>query len=215
MQENLRQRFIDMNNFICDCERKKDILEKKIAIEDATGLQMDKDIIELEEKVARMTEYQENELAPSIAELSVYDEYIQKMVDESDLFTSQEDFIDRCNALRKYQTSIFGFVFITIVYSFRFYTSKRVLLFSYLILVLAQSEVKQNDEANLKKLEELRDNIVKISNEASLKFAEIENELAELEVLRKHFKWILICEKKLNCTFFCTRKHMKKLKLNC
>lgn len=116
MQENLRQRFIDMNNFICDCERKKAILEKKIAVEEAAGRQLDKDIMELEEKVARMTEYQENELAPSIAELSVYEEYIQKIVDESDLFTSQEDFIDRCNALRKYQTSISEFVFITIVY---------------------------------------------------------------------------------------------------
>lgn len=116
MQENLRQRFIDMNNFICDCERKKAILEKKIAVEEAAGRQLDKDIMELEEKVTRMTEYQENELAPSIAELSVYEEYIQKIVDESDLFTSQEDFIDRCNALRKYQTSISEFVFITIVY---------------------------------------------------------------------------------------------------
>lgn len=50
------------------------------------------------------------------------------------------------------------------------------------ISVLAQSEVKENDEANLKKLEELRANIVKTSNEASLVFADMENELTELEV---------------------------------
>lgn len=48
---------------------------------------------------------------------------------------------------------------------------------------MAQSEVKENDEANLKKLEELRADIVKTSNEASLAFADMENELTELEVI--------------------------------
>lgn len=102
MQENLRQRFISMNNFICNCERKKAIMEKKIAIEEAADRKMDKDIKELQEELARMKDYQENDLEPAIAELSVYEDFIQKMVDESDLFTSKEDFMDRCDALRKY-----------------------------------------------------------------------------------------------------------------
>lgn len=115
MQENLRQRFIDMNNFICDCEKKKAIIEKKIAIEEAADRQMDKDIKEVEDELARLKKYDENELIPNIAKLSVYEDLIQKMVDESDLFKSQEDFMDRCDALRKYQTSIWRIFFIAIV----------------------------------------------------------------------------------------------------
>lgn len=74
---------------------------------------------------------------------------------------------------------------------------------------MAQSEVKENDEANLQKLEELRANIVKISNEASLKFAEMENEQAELEVQGKQFKCVLSVVKRNENVFFC-RKSMKK-----
>lgn len=107
MQENLRQKFIDMNSFICECERKRAIIEKKIAVEEAADRKMDKDIKELEEQLARMEEYQENDLLPTIEKLTVYEDMIQKMVDESDLFKSKEDFIDRCNALRKYQSIVY------------------------------------------------------------------------------------------------------------
>lgn len=80
-----------------------------------------------------------------------------------------------------------------------------------IISVLAQSEVKQNDEANLKKLEQLRADIVKTSNEATLLFADMDNQLTELEVYVLHF---------FNQTNYGTessffyRKHMKKSKLS-
>lgn len=74
---------------------------------------------------------------------------------------------------------------------------------------MAQSEVKENDEANLQKLEELRANIVRISNEASLKFAEMENEQAELEVQGKQFKSVSSGVIRNENVFFC-RKSMKK-----
>lgn len=99
-----------MNNFICDSERKIATLENQIAAEQAADRQMDKDIKELEEKLARMKEYQKKDLEPSIAELKAYEDVVQKMVDESDLFKSKEDFIDRCNALRKYHPSDFYLV---------------------------------------------------------------------------------------------------------
>lgn len=102
-QENLREKFIEMNNFICECERKKAVLEKKIAIEEATDRKLDKDIKELEERLKRMKEYEENELNPAIEESTVYEEKVQKMVDESDLFKTKEDFIDSCDALSKYR----------------------------------------------------------------------------------------------------------------
>lgn len=165
---------------MCDSERKIVTLEKEIAAEQAADRQMDKDIKELEEKLAHLKEYQEKDLEPSNAELSAYEEVIQKMVDESDLFKSKEDFIDRCNALRKYQTSnfhLFCLQSLAFLFSHQFDTFSRSFT-----QVLAQAEVKESDEANLKELEESRAKIVKMSNEFSLKYADMENQLADLEV---------------------------------
>lgn len=102
MQEDLRQKFIDTNNFICECERKKAVLEKKIAAEEAANTKLDNDMKELQEELKRMNDYEENVLKPDIEKLTVYEEEVQKMVDESDLFKSKEDFIDRFDALRKF-----------------------------------------------------------------------------------------------------------------
>lgn len=100
-----------MNNFINECDRKTAIMEKKIAIEEAANRKLDEDIEKLEERLAQMKEYQEKDLLPSVAELQVYEDVVQKMVDESDLFKSKEDFMDRCNALRKYQPIILAIEF--------------------------------------------------------------------------------------------------------
>lgn len=65
------------------------------------------------------------------------------------------------------------------------YTSflHQIATFSYcFVQVLAQAEVKESDEANLKELEEARANIAKMSNEFSLKYADMDNQLADLEV---------------------------------
>lgn len=50
------------------------------------------------------------------------------------------------------------------------------------ISVLAQSEVMNNDQSNLKSIEEMLADIKKISNEATLTVAGVENELDSLEV---------------------------------
>lgn len=50
------------------------------------------------------------------------------------------------------------------------------------ILVLAQSETAENDEVSLKSIEDLQADIVKTSNEATLMFAGLENQLTELQV---------------------------------
>lgn len=103
-QENLREKFIQMNNFMCEYERKTAILEKKIAIEEAADRQLDKEIKKMEEQLKRMNEYETNELDPAIAELMVYEEKVQEIVDKSDLFKTKEDFIDSCDALSKFQS---------------------------------------------------------------------------------------------------------------
>lgn len=99
MQENLRQKFIDTNNFIRECARKEAIVDKKIAEEEeiAEILQTEYDI--LEEKYKKMSDWYENEFKPSLEDLKIYEDTLQEVVDESDLFTSKEDFLDRCDAL--------------------------------------------------------------------------------------------------------------------
>lgn len=52
----------------------------------------------------------------------------------------------------------------------------------FCFVVLAQREVEENDEASLKAIEEMQADIVKISNEATLIIAGLENQLTELDV---------------------------------
>lgn len=178
MQENLREKFIEMNNFICECERKKAAIQKKIAIEQATDRKLDKQLKELEQKAKRMDEYEENELKPAVEKLTAYEEMVQKTVDESNMFETKEEFIDSCKALSKHFQTIYSHIFCIAIDSISIAT----FTFFIVISALAQSEVKANGEANLKELEQLRADIVKTSNEASLQFAGLENQLDELEV---------------------------------
>lgn len=107
MQDELRQKFIETNNFICECQKKKADIEKKIAAGEAANRKLDEDILERKEHLKRMRDYHENELKPSVEELSVYEEVLQEVVDESDLFQSKEDFIDRCDALCTFYFSFY------------------------------------------------------------------------------------------------------------
>lgn len=71
---------------------------------------------------------------------------------------------------------IFYIGYIEIEINFYFYC------FTNSILVLAQNEVKNNDHTNQRAIEEMLANIKKISNEATLTVAGVENELDLLEV---------------------------------
>lgn len=99
MQERLRQKFIDANNFISECEGKKADIEKKIAIEEATGRKLDAEIKEYKERLERMEDYHENELKPKLAKQTADEENLQKVATELDFFHSKEDFLDRMKAL--------------------------------------------------------------------------------------------------------------------
>lgn len=101
MQETLRQKFIETNNFICECERKEAIVAKKIAEEEAIGEQLQKEYDELKEEYETMNDWHENTFKPAIDKLKIYEDVLQEVVDESDLFKSKEDFLDRLKALCK------------------------------------------------------------------------------------------------------------------
>lgn len=101
MQQELRQKFIDINNFICECERKESIVTKKIAREEAKYDKLQHELNDIKQQYDEKVDYYENVLKPEIEELKVFDDVLQEIVDDSDLFTSKDDFLDRCEALRE------------------------------------------------------------------------------------------------------------------
>lgn len=101
LQEDYRKKFIDINNFICECERKEAIVAKKIVAEEEKGEKLDAQLAELRSENEKMQkEY--DEILKEIEELKVYDDVLQKVVDKSDLFTSKQDFMDKIDALSMY-----------------------------------------------------------------------------------------------------------------
>lgn len=153
IQKDLRQKFIETNDFINECERKGATVDKQIAVEMEIQKRLQRDMDDYQERIKNLTEYHEKQLKPDIEELSVYENVLQEVVDEMNLFKSKEDFLDRVEAL-----------------------------------IFAQTELYENDSMHLKGIEEMKANIVKTSNEASLMIAGFENQLIELEVRYKHLQ---------------------------
>ncbi|XP_055296379.1 synaptonemal complex protein 1-like [Sitodiplosis mosellana] len=146
MQKDLREKFIEVNDFINECEQKEMILDKKIAAEKEIHEKLQKEVDEYVEKTKKLTEYHEKTLKPNIEKGKVYEDVLQQLVDKMKIFKNKEDFLDRIEAL-----------------------------------LLAQKEVSENDEASLKSVEKMQADIVKISNEATLMIAGLENQLIEIE----------------------------------
>lgn len=106
MQEDLRQKFIESNNFVCECEEKESEILKKIAVEEEIGNKLQKDIDDMEKRIKDLNDFHENTFKPAIEELSVYEDVLDKVVDEMDLFKSKEDFLDRCDSLCEWKNAI-------------------------------------------------------------------------------------------------------------
>lgn len=102
MQEELRRKFIKANNFICECERKGAIVTNKITEKEEQIEKLQKEYDEIQEKYESMRDWHEKEFLPALDELKVYEDMLEEVVKESDLFESKEDFLDRCKALCEY-----------------------------------------------------------------------------------------------------------------
>lgn len=109
MQEELRQKFIKANNFICQCERKEAIVTNKIAEKEEQIEKLQKEYDEFKEKYEKTRDWHENEFLPALKELQVFEDMLEEVVRESDLFEDKEDFLDRCKALCEYRTFWFEF----------------------------------------------------------------------------------------------------------
>lgn len=99
MQKELREKFIEINDFINECEQKEKDVDKKISTEREIQEKLQKEIDEYDKKIKELTEFHEGKLKPAIEEGRVYEDVLQQVVDRMDLFKSKTDFLDRIEAL--------------------------------------------------------------------------------------------------------------------
>lgn len=99
IQADLKQKFIESNSFVRECEEKEATLDKKIVVELETQKKLEHDIEDYEERTKSLEDFHENTFKPAIKEMSVYEDVLQEVVDEMELFQSKEDFLDRCEAI--------------------------------------------------------------------------------------------------------------------
>lgn len=107
-QEDLRQKFIEVNDFINDCKEKEKEFDKKIAAELEIQAKLQKELEEYEEKIKKLTEYNEKTVKPAIEKGKVYEDVLQQVVDKMKIFKNKEDFLDRCEALRELFSSFYS-----------------------------------------------------------------------------------------------------------
>lgn len=100
MQQNLREKFIESNEFIRECNDKELCAQKRIDNETELQKQLQDDIDAVTKKTGDLRKFHD-ELKSAIAELKPYEEVLDQVVDEMELFTSKRDLLDRCDAIRK------------------------------------------------------------------------------------------------------------------
>lgn len=98
---HLRKRFIEVNNFIKDCDDKKRVADKKVAEETALHTELTENIEKFKRAISELTEFREV-LKATVDELEPYETVIQEVVEKSEIFDSVKDCMDRCDALSKF-----------------------------------------------------------------------------------------------------------------
>ena len=99
-QQNLRKRFIEVNSFIKDCLDKKRIAENKIQEESLLHANLQKQIDHFKTSISELTRFREK-LKATVDEFEPYERVIKEVVEQSDIFESVKDCMDRCDALSK------------------------------------------------------------------------------------------------------------------
>lgn len=99
MQADLREKFIESNNFARECHEKEYSLDKQIEAERKIQEKLEAEIKDYEERTKNLEDFHENKFKPAIEEMKVYEDVLQEVVDQMDLFKSKEDFLDRCEAI--------------------------------------------------------------------------------------------------------------------
>lgn len=105
IQANLRKRFIEVNSFIKDCLDKKRIAQNKINEESMTHKHLQEQIDHYKNSIAELTKFRE-QLKETVKEFEPYERVIKEVVEQSDIYVSVKDCMDRCDALSEYITKI-------------------------------------------------------------------------------------------------------------
>ncbi|XP_039959966.1 kinetochore protein Nuf2-like [Bactrocera tryoni] len=102
---HLRKRFIEVNNFIKDCEDKRRVADKKISEETALHAELAENIEKFKRAISELAEFREV-LKATVDDLEPYETVIQEVVEKSEIFDSVKDCMDRCDALMLAQVEI-------------------------------------------------------------------------------------------------------------
>lgn len=97
-QEDLRKKFISVNDFIRECQEKEKLCEEKIGTETVLHKRMETENEEIETDTKILSEFFEQLKSTSEA-FRPYQEVTEQVVAESKLYKNVKDLIDRCDAL--------------------------------------------------------------------------------------------------------------------
>lgn len=101
VQLRLRAEFIEVSDFVRDCNAKEKVAEAKAAKELAAQAEMKAEIEKLTNDIAVLTEFKDK-LGAKFEEFKPFKEVVEGVLAESDLYKNKKDLIDRCDALRMF-----------------------------------------------------------------------------------------------------------------
>ncbi|XP_055378546.1 uncharacterized protein LOC129610161 [Condylostylus longicornis] len=157
-QKDLREKFININQFIQECETKRNKAEKKVQMQLKLQQDLKDKINKFQNDIAELTDFRDN-LSVIVKEFEPYETVIEEVVAKSGILKSVKECMDRCDAL-----------------------------------MLAQTEIAELEQEKIKSIEDMRQKMVKATNDAELTILGLTTHLTELErayndARSESFKW--------------------------
>lgn len=106
IDEQLREEFISVNEFIRDCEEKKRSADEKVNIETKIQVQLNKKIDQITGDLNTLCDFHDR-LEAMVAEFQPYEQVVEQVMAESELYKNVKDLMDRCDALSESRTTCF------------------------------------------------------------------------------------------------------------
>lgn len=100
-QLELRQKYVDVSDFIRECNRKEKIADEKTKREMHVQQEMKTEIETMTKDIACLGDFL-NTLNSKVEEYRPYQEILEEVLADTDLYKSKQDLIDRCDALRRF-----------------------------------------------------------------------------------------------------------------
>lgn len=97
-QVKLREKFVEVSDFVRDCQAKEAVADEKIRKELAAQEQMTQEIDQLTRDIACLNDFK-GVLQAKVTEYGPYKEVVEKVLAQNNLYKNKKDLIDRCDAL--------------------------------------------------------------------------------------------------------------------